>query len=117
MVVGLDMAINEIVENAQSILGPNTVVVVSADNGGSVWFGGMNAPFRSGKLTPFEDGVRVPTFAIDLSEDKRYLGAGGREFNHLVQISDWLPTFLSWSGHSNLSENIKLDGLDQSRVS
>ena len=116
MVVGLDKAINEIVENAQSQLGSNTVVVVSADNGGSVWFGGMNAPFRSGKLTPFEGGVRVPTFAIDLSEDGKYLGAGGREFKNLVQISDWLPTFLSWSGHSNLLENIKLDGLDQSRV-
>ena len=108
MVVGLDEAIEELVTNAIQFLGNNTVFVVSADNGGSVWLGGMNAPFRSGKLTPFEGGVRVPTFAIDLSKDGKYLGPGGREFGNLIQISDWLPTFLSWSGHSNLLENIKL---------
>ena len=116
MVVGLDEAIQELVENSMQFLGDNTVVVVSADNGGSVWLGGMNAPFRSGKLTPFEGGVRVPTFAIDLSKDGTYLGLGGREFGNLVQISDWLPTFLSWSGNSNLLEDIKMDGLDQSKV-
>ena len=116
MVVGLDKAINEVVDNAQALLGDDTVVVVSADNGGSIWFGGMNAPFRSGKLTPFEGGVRVPAFATDLSKGGKYLGAGGREFNDLVQISDWLPTFLSWSGNSHLLKNIKMDGLDQSKV-
>ena len=76
----------------------------------------LTLSFRSGKLTPFEGGVRVPTFAIDLSEDRKYLGAGGREFGNLIQISDWLPTFLSWSGNSNLLENVRLDGLDQSMV-
>ena len=84
MVVGLDQAINEVMNNARDILGENTVVVVSSDNGGSVWFGGMNYPLRSGKLTPFEGGVRVPSFAIDLSKSKMYLGIEGREFGHMM---------------------------------
>ena len=116
MVVGLDQAINEVTMKALDILGDNTVVVVSSDNGGSVWFGGMNAPFRSGKLTPFEGGVRVPAFAIDLSKNKKYLGKEGREFGYMMHISDWLPTFLSWSNSKHLIADIKIDGVDQSKV-
>ena len=116
MVVGLDQAINEVVEKAHNILGDDTVVIVSSDNGGSVWLGGLNYPFRSGKLTPFEGGVRVPSFAIDLSSNGTYLGKGGREFTNIIHISDWLPTFLSWSGKSNLIKDVKMDGVDQSKV-
>merc|ERR1711970_89097 len=53
MVVGLDRAINRLVEEAKNILGDNTVIITTPDNGGSVWFGGLNSPLRSGKLTPF----------------------------------------------------------------
>ena len=116
MVVGLDQAINEIVRNAAQILGEDTVIVVSSDNGGSVWFGGMNAPFRSGKVTPFEGGVRVPSFAVDLSKDQRYLGKSGREFGLMMHISDWLPTFLAWSNSTQLLNNVEMDGMDQSKV-
>ena len=116
MVVGLDQAIKEVVDNAHNILGDDTVVIVSSDNGGSVWLGGLNYPFRSGKLTPFEGGVRVPSFAIDLSANGTYLGKGGREFTNIMHISDWLPTFLSWSGQSKLLKGVKLDGVDQSKV-
>ena len=116
MMVGLDQAINEVTNNARDILGENTVVIVSSDNGGSVWFGGMNVPFRSGKLTPFEGGVRVPAFALDLTKSGKYLGKGGREVGQLMHISDWLPTFLSWSNAKTIINNIKLDGVDQSKV-
>ena len=116
MVVGLDHAIDKIATEALDILGDDTVIVVSSDNGGSVWFGGMNAPFRSGKLNPFEGGVRVPSFAIDLSKDKKYLGKEGREFKNIMHISDWLPTFLSWSQSNHLAKNIVFDGIDQSKV-
>ena len=116
MVVGLDQAIKEVVDNAHNILGDDTVVIVSSDNGGSVWLGGLNYPFRSGKLTPFEGGVRVPSFAIDLSANGTYLGKGGREFTNIMHISDWLPTFLSWSGQSKLLKGVKMDGVDQSKV-
>jgi arylsulfatase A-like enzyme len=45
--------------------------------GGSTWFGGLNYPLRSGKLTVFEGGCRVPAFAVDFSADKRFLGKTG----------------------------------------
>ena len=54
MMVGLDLEIARLTKSAQKILGDNTVLVVTPDNGGSVWFGGLNTPLRSGKLTPFE---------------------------------------------------------------
>jgi len=109
MVVGLDRGITRLVSEAELILGPNTVVVVTPDNGGSVWFGGLNAPLRSGKLTPFEGGVRVPAIVLDLS-GKRV--KGGRKLEHLVHISDWLPTFLDWANAPN-SPQLGLDGVSQ----
>ena len=48
--MGLDKNINVVVENAKKILGDNTVVVFSSDNGGSPWYGGLNTPLRSGKI-------------------------------------------------------------------
>ena len=117
MVVGLDQAIREVTNKARDILGDNTVIVVSSDNGGSVWLGGMNAPFRSGKLSPFEGGVRVPSFALDLSKNGNYLGKGGRAYGNMMHISDWLPTFISWSNNTKLLDGFKMDGVDQSKVS
>merc|ERR1711892_1620076 len=101
-----------LVEEARNSLGEDTVVVVTPDNGASVWFGGLNAPLRAGKLTPFEGGVRVPAFAVDLSG--QYVMTGGAEHSYMFHISDWLPTFLSWAGASDLVAGLGLDGLDQS---
>lgn len=113
MVVGLDQAIDTVVSRARIHLGEDTIIVVSSDNGGSVFFGGLNQPLRSGKHTSFEGGVRVPAFALDLSQG-RYLGRPGRQFNGMVHISDWLPTFLSLANNSQLTEHLNLDGIDQS---
>merc|ERR1712106_552859 len=115
MVVGLDWGIKKVADAAKEVLGENTIIVVSSDNGGSVWFGGLNEPLRSGKHTSFEGGVRVPAFAVDLSGGK-YLGHGGREYKGMVHISDWLPTFLSLAHSSQLYENMELDGVDQSKA-
>ena len=114
MVVGLDTAIGQLTEAAKDKLGEDTVVVVSSDNGGSVWFGGLNAPFRSGKLNVLEGGVRVPAFLRDFNG--RYVGQQGREFEHKMHISDWLPTFLSWANSKELIEGNGFDGIDQSEA-
>ena len=111
MMVGLDNNIASLVDSAKKILGENTVVVFSSDNGGSVWSGGLNAPLRSGKFTPFEGGVRVPAFMLDFSSQ---YSSPGLEVKHMLHISDWLPTFLSWANHSHLISSMSLDGLDQS---
>ena len=115
MMIGLDWGIKKVTDAAQNILGENTIIVVSSDNGGSVWFGGLNEPLRSGKHTSFEGGVRVPAFAVDLSNGN-YLGRGGREYQGLVHISDWLPTFMSLAKSSHLLKDIELDGIDQSEA-
>ena len=54
MVVGLDQAVARVAEAARASLGPDTLLVLTSDNGGSVFFGGLNAPLRSGKHTSFE---------------------------------------------------------------
>lgn len=113
MVVGLDKGITRVVEMAKQHLGKNTVVVISPDNGGSVWFGGNNQPLRSGKLTPFEGGVRVPAIALDLGGGHIPLQ---KEFHHMVHISDWLPTFLSWTGANELGQSLGLDGVNQAEA-
>jgi arylsulfatase A-like enzyme len=42
-------------------LGENTLIVFLSDNGGAVYNGTTeNAPYRGGKLTNFEGGLRVP---------------------------------------------------------
>uniref|UniRef100_A0A7M5WS83 Sulfatase N-terminal domain-containing protein n=2 Tax=Clytia hemisphaerica TaxID=252671 RepID=A0A7M5WS83_9CNID len=115
MMVGLDKAIARLTEAAQEKLGDDTVIVVSSDNGGSVWFGALNQPLRSGKITVFEGGIRASAFVRDLSNGK-YIGKGGREFHHKMHISDWLPTFLSWADSKHLVEDLNLDGIDQSEA-
>ena len=57
--------------------------------------------------------MKVPAFMLDFSS--RY-SSPGREMDHMVHISDWLPTFLSWAGRSDLASTLSLDGLDQSEA-
>ena len=115
MVVGLDKAIASLADTARSILGENTVIVVSPDNGGSTWFGGNNEPLRGAKLTPFEGGVRVPAFMLDFSRQYSSVPATG-SLDRMVHVTDWLPTFLSWAGASQLTKDLGLDGLDQTQA-
>jgi hypothetical protein len=116
-VVGIDEALQKIVAQMEQSLGRNTVLVVSSDNGGSPWFGGMNEPLRGTKATPFEGGVRVPAFVVDFSFDSRYFGSNleegkGRRMDGLVHISDWMPTLLSVAGVGSERFPFHLDGMD-----
>ena len=112
----IDEAIGSISKHAHATLGEDLVIVVSSDNGASVWEGGLNSPLRSGKFSPFEGilllvflffwtnifdilgGVRVPAFAIDYTSDGRYFGPGGRSYDGLAHLADWMPTLLSLAG-------------------
>lgn len=97
LLVGLDEAVGKLEASISEHLGDNTVLLFMSDNGGTPWFGGNNEPLRGMKMTPWEGGVRVPAFAVDLSGAGR-LGAAGSEFPGIVHISDWFPTLSALAG-------------------
>ena len=119
MVVGADEGVGNITAAAERVLGANTLVVVTSDNGAAPWFGGSNGPLRGGKTSPFEGGVRVPALVVDMSGLPgegvgRYLGRGDRWFRGLAHMSDWLPTMLGWAGGSEAAPSYlgRFDGFD-----
>ena len=48
---------------------------------------------------------------VDLSGN--YTMTGGEELRHMIHISDWLPTFLSWAGSQDLAKDLKGNGSKQ----
>ncbi|MEZ6196109.1 MAG: sulfatase-like hydrolase/transferase, partial [Planctomycetota bacterium] len=89
-----------------------TLVIVASDNGPWLSYGGhagSSGPFREGKGTTFEGGVRVPFLA-------RWPGripAGSRSAAPLMTI-DVLPTLAALCGAAR--PNAKIDGRDASAV-
>ena len=75
------------------------LVVVSADNGGPVYYGGVgganNHPLRGGKMTSWEGGVRVNSFVSGgfLPEPVR-----GTRYSGLFALWDWYATLCSLAG-------------------
>ena len=51
LVVGLDEGLQNLTDAMHRTLGKNSILVFMSDNGGSPWFGGLNSPFRGGKVT------------------------------------------------------------------
>ena len=51
-----------------------------------------------------------------MSSDSKYLEKG-EKFKDIMHISDWLPTILAWNNKSEMLNDIKMDGIDQSKVS
>lgn len=75
LVVGLDRSVAVLMEQVKELLGQETLVVITSDNGGSSWFGGMNAPYRGEKTTPLQGGVLIPALLMDLSSNQHYITA------------------------------------------
>jgi arylsulfatase A-like enzyme len=74
-------------------LAKNTVVVFSADNGGSLPHAQSNVPWRGGKQDHYDGGLRVP-FLV------RWPGqvAAGSRSDHAGLVFDLFPTFLELAG-------------------
>ena len=63
-VVGMDKSIGKILNEVERLgMKENTLVIFMTDHGGDPKYGGSNLPFRGGKATLFEGGIRVPCIA------------------------------------------------------
>jgi arylsulfatase A-like enzyme len=82
----------------------NTLIFFASDNGGAG--NSINLPYRGRKGTPYEGGVRVPSFMHWPDGLK-----GGRTYEHPLHIVDLLPTFARLAGGST-EKCLPLDGLD-----
>lgn len=71
-------------------LADKTLVLIASDNGGTAKEYPSNAPFRGGKATFFEGGVRTPLFV-------RWPGQleAGLEDDRVLSVQDYLPTLLA----------------------
>ncbi|MDJ1501352.1 sulfatase-like hydrolase/transferase [Xanthocytophaga agilis] len=124
MVLGLDEAVGRITQKLKELgLEENTIVVFSGDNGstyhslkpgekgeGKTVYDGtyenLNLPFKGGKLTHYEGGIRTPLFI-------KWPGKiePGSVYEHPVSTLDLLPTFVA-ATKTKLPANRKYDGVD-----
>lgn len=74
-------------------LAQNTVVVFTSDNGGSIPHGQRNGPWRDGKQSHYDGGLRVP-FIIRWPE---HVAAASR-CDYAGLVFDVFPTFLQLAG-------------------
>jgi arylsulfatase A-like enzyme len=106
-VAGLDQGIGRVLDTLDALdLGEHTLVVFTSDNG-CVDVGGFctNAPYRGGKLTLAEGGVRVPAVI-------RWPGRlpAGVDVDDPVSNIDLLPTFAAATGAA--LPPVPIDGTD-----
>ncbi len=90
----LDAGIGRVLDTLQeSGLASNTLVAFASDNGGSLSHGQCNAPWRDGKQSHYDGGLRVP-FAV------RWPGVirAGSRCTYAGQTFDLFPTLLEAAG-------------------
>ncbi|AUX69179.1 sulfatase [Porphyrobacter sp. HT-58-2] len=107
MIRALDRSVGRIMAKlAAEGLADNTLVVISSDNGapGYVGIEGANAPYRGGKGTFFEGGIRVPLFARWPAR----IAPGSRIALPVGQV-DVMPTFAAVAG-APLPAGVTIDG-------
>lgn len=86
----------------------NTIIVLQSDNGHSMeernfFGGGYSGPYRAGKFSMFEGGIRVPAIISWPKELPQ-----GEMRNQIAMNVDWFPTLVALCGLS--SEGMEVDG-------
>lgn len=108
-----DMHIGEFLKVLDELkIADNTIVFYSTDNGPhyNTWPDAASTPFRGEKNTNWEGGWRVPAMI-------RWPGIvqPGSVSNEIVHHMDWLPTFVSAAGKSDIKTDL-LDGYKSSAL-
>ncbi len=87
---GIGQVLNTLDETG---LADNTLVIFASDNGGREDLGANNGPYRSGKGTMYEGGIRVPMIA-------RWPGhtPAGSETTRIAMSMDIMPTIVQATG-------------------
>jgi len=82
----------------------NTLVLYTTDNGAEIalWPDGAMTPFHGEKGTTWEGGFRIPMMV-------RWPGVvkPGTQINDIVTLMDWLPTFATAAGISDVKGQMK----------
>jgi len=109
MVSIMDEAIGDLVQMLkQRRLWEDTLLIVTADNGGETRSGGNNFPLRSQKWSLYEGGVRANAFiAGGLAPSK------DAKFDGLFHVSDWRDTILDAMSCPRIKDDTKRDGMSQ----
>ncbi|MGB0372895.1 MAG: sulfatase [Opitutales bacterium] len=97
MIKHLDDSVGRIMETLQAQgLDQNTLIVFASDNGGAKYTGSTdNAPFKGGKATMYEGGVRVPLVYYMPGKYE-----GGRWCDAVVSAYDHMPTLAAITGNT-----------------
>ena len=82
----------------------NTIVLYTTDNGAEIalWPDGAMTPFRGEKGTTWEGGFRIPMMV-------RWPGVvkPGTQYNEMITLMDWFPTFCAAAGEPNITDKMK----------
>jgi arylsulfatase len=82
----------------------NTIVLYTTDNGAEIalWPDGAMTPFRGEKGTTWEGGFRIPMMV-------RWPGVikPGTQYNEMITLMDWFPTFCAAAGEPNIKDKMK----------
>ncbi|MEQ8854721.1 sulfatase-like hydrolase/transferase [Gimesia sp.] len=110
MTVALDDGIGRVMSTLKNNgLDENTVVIFMTDHGGDYVYGGSNQPFRGGKATLFEGGIRVPFIMRWPGKIK-----AGTETSEVTWALDLFPTICRLADVDTSS--LTLDGRDISTL-
>jgi len=124
-VQALDYAIGQVLDALKSSgLYDNSVIALTTDNGalslnlcgnpGGHSAAGSAYPYRGGKYTLFEGGVKTPAFIGGNLIPSDYVGESTTQMMHAV---DWLPTLLHFTNSgSDTALNDDIDGYDMYNV-
>ena len=109
MIKCLDDAIGDLIQHLESSgLVDNTLIFMISDNGGAEYnLTTENGPYRGGKITDFEGGVKVP-FVMRYN---RRAALNGSTYNYPVSAMDIFSTIVGQTS-ADLPEYVKYDGVD-----